>query len=317
MGDQSFFALDTDCDGGAIVTWDDRRGEFKNIYAQRLGSDGTPLWTIDGVPICTVLPGQAYPKIASDGEGGAIIVWEDWRNLWDDDIYAQHVDSEGEMWAATKLAARLDVTPEVLNLKSQGRWVICFIGLPEGYDAADIDIASIRLNDVVTAERYSWGMKDSGVSESRNLTVKFDRAEVARMLTPGEGVEISVTGVVGSEEFRGTDQIRVIDPPDSRIESAFPMPGPQIFSVEVHPNPFNPVCTISYCTRRSGRVRLAIYDITGSLVRTLVDAHRRPGSYSEHWGGMAEDGRELPSGVYFYRLEAGDIVASKKAVLLR
>ena len=60
-----------------------------------------------------------------------------------------------------------------------------------------------------------------------------------------------------------------------------------------------------------------MFDATGSAVRTLVDAHREPGSYSEHWDGRAEDGSELPSGVYFYRLEAGEFVATRKMVLLR
>jgi len=57
--------------------------------------------------------------------------------------------------------------------------------------------------------------------------------------------------------------------------------------------------------------------VRGSLVRTLVDARREPGSYSEVWDGRAEDGAELPSGVYFYRLEAGEFVATRKMVLLR
>jgi hypothetical protein len=55
----------------------------------------------------------------------------------------------------------------------------------------------------------------------------------------------------------------------------------------------------------------------GKPVCTLVDAWREPGVYSEIWDGRADDGRALPSGVYFYRLEAGDFVATRKMVLLR
>ncbi|UCF79297.1 MAG: T9SS type A sorting domain-containing protein [Candidatus Eiseniibacteriota bacterium] len=83
------------------------------------------------------------------------------------------------------------------------------------------------------------------------------------------------------------------------------------------PNPFNPLCTIRYDIPVAGRVCLQVFDATGRPVRTLVDAHREPGSYSELWDGRAEDGRELPSGVYFYRLEAGDFVATRKMVLLK
>ncbi|UCF77850.1 MAG: T9SS type A sorting domain-containing protein [Candidatus Eiseniibacteriota bacterium] len=93
-------------------------------------------------------------------------------------------------------------------------------------------------------------------------------------------------------------------------------PGAVLLS-QSYPNPFNPVCTIRYEMRLAGRVCLRVFDVTGSLVRTLVDAHREAGTYSKLWDGQAEDGRELPSGVYFYRLEAGDFVATRKMVLLR
>ncbi|KPJ58469.1 MAG: hypothetical protein AMJ46_14150 [Latescibacteria bacterium DG_63] len=84
-----------------------------------------------------------------------------------------------------------------------------------------------------------------------------------------------------------------------------------------YPNPFNPYTKITFSLTKPGRVVLRIYSIAGRTVRTLVDAHREPGSYSELWDGRAEDGRELPSGVYFYRLEAGEFMATRKMVLLK
>jgi len=84
-----------------------------------------------------------------------------------------------------------------------------------------------------------------------------------------------------------------------------------------YPNPFNPSCTIRYDIPRAGRLSLQVFDVDGSLVRTLVDAWREPGVYSEVWNGRDEAGTELPSGVYFYRLEAGKAVAMKKMVLLK
>jgi len=85
----------------------------------------------------------------------------------------------------------------------------------------------------------------------------------------------------------------------------------------VEPNPFNPMCTIRYDIPRAGRVNLEVFDVNGSLVRTLVDGWREPGVYSEIWDGRDNTGKQLPSGVYFYRLEAGDFVATRKCVLLR
>ena len=62
---------------------------------------------------------------------------------------------------------------------------------------------------------------------------------------------------------------------------------------------------------------LRVFDIGGSVLCTLVDAWRAPGVYSEVWNGKADDGNELPSGVYFCSLRAGEIVATHKIVLLK
>jgi subtilisin family serine protease len=84
-----------------------------------------------------------------------------------------------------------------------------------------------------------------------------------------------------------------------------------------YPNPFNPVTVIEYSISRTVPVRLEIYDVAGRLVRTLVDERQRPDAYRVPWDGKDNDDRPVASGVYFYRLEAGDFVQSKKLVLLK
>jgi hypothetical protein len=84
-----------------------------------------------------------------------------------------------------------------------------------------------------------------------------------------------------------------------------------------YPNPFNPVCAIQYDIASAGRASLKVFDVNGSVVRTLVDGWREPGTYSAVWDGRDDTGKQLPSGVYLLRLEAGDVVAMGKAVLLK
>jgi hypothetical protein len=84
-----------------------------------------------------------------------------------------------------------------------------------------------------------------------------------------------------------------------------------------YPNPFNPYTCIKFSLMRPGRVVLQIFDIAGRPVRTLVDGWMNSGEYSEIWDGRGEDGRELSSGVYFYRLATADYVTTKKMVLLK
>jgi len=84
-----------------------------------------------------------------------------------------------------------------------------------------------------------------------------------------------------------------------------------------YPNPFNPVTMIRYRLNRDARVVLSVYDVTGKLIRTLVDDDQLTGDYSVIWDGRDRKGNSVSSGVYFYVLKIGGYRESKKLVLLR
>jgi len=72
-----------------------------DIYAQKINSTGNVIWKANGTEICTANETQAVPQICSDGEGGAIITWTDYRNQKDYNIYAQKINSTGNViWNA-------------------------------------------------------------------------------------------------------------------------------------------------------------------------------------------------------------------------
>lgn len=79
-----------------------------------------------------------------------------------------------------------------------------------------------------------------------------------------------------------------------------------------YPNPFNPTTTIEYQVLRNETVTLKVYDVTGREIKTLVNKIHTPGSYK-----IKFDANKLPSGVYFYKLNAGEFVQTRKMVLLR
>ncbi len=83
------------------------------------------------------------------------------------------------------------------------------------------------------------------------------------------------------------------------------------------PNPFNPETKISFELPRAGRARLTIHDLRGRLVRVLFDEERREGPRQEVWNGTGGDGRDAPSGVYFYRLRFETTEETRRMVLLR
>jgi len=94
-----------------------------------------------------------------------------------------------------------------------------------------------------------------------------------------------------------------------------------------YPNPFNPTTLIRYAipavsgavpsTGQQSAFSLKIYNIGGQLVRTLVNREQAPGYYSVSWEGRDGLGKEVSSGIYFYRLQAGSYTEIKKMVLLK
>jgi hypothetical protein len=96
---------------------------------------------------------------------------------------------------------------------------------------------------------------------------------------------------------------------------------PQSFSLsQNYPNPFNPSTTIRYdipSDSDSVPVRLLVYDLRGRLIRTLVDEDRVPGRSQVHWDGRDNRGKSVSSGVYLYRIEAGDYFYTRKMIVVR
>ena len=96
------------------------------------------------------------------------------------------------------------------------------------------------------------------------------------------------------------------------------IPGVNAFALAANmPNPFNPSTTIRFDVPFRARVRIAVYDVKGRLVTTLVDEMIDRGSRLTGWDGRDSSGRPAASGIYFCRMEAEGFRASRKIVLLR
>ncbi len=84
-----------------------------------------------------------------------------------------------------------------------------------------------------------------------------------------------------------------------------------------YPNPFNPSTTISYSVAEAGEVGLNIFNTLGQSVRTLVNGRESAGEYSISWDGRDDAGRIVSSGLYFYRLQVGEAVQTKRMLFLK
>ena len=84
-----------------------------------------------------------------------------------------------------------------------------------------------------------------------------------------------------------------------------------------HPNPFNPNTAIVFYLPEAANVTLAVYDVTGSLVKTLASGPLNAGPHTREWHATDESGRSVVSGVYLYRLIVGKEVLTRKMLLLK
>jgi photosystem II stability/assembly factor-like uncharacterized protein len=144
---------------------------------------------------------------------------------------------------------------------------------------------------------------DGGRSWTQQFTVLTTTLYAVDQLTPDVAVAVGLNG----EIYRTLSGGIATGVPEKVT------PIPTGYALEQnYPNPFNPATTIRFSLPRSGHVTLRIYDILGSLVETVLSGDLNAGSHSVRW-----DAGTRASGVYFYRLDAGTFVETKKLLLLR
>ena len=108
----------------------------------------------------------------------------------------------------------------------------------------------------------------------------------------------------------GIDKFTFNTPPAGVIEEEL---FPESFKVfQNYPNPFNPTTTFRYSIPTQSKVVIKVYDILGKEIATLINEEKSVGTYELTWNA-----ENLPSGVYFYQLKAGDFIDTKKMILLK
>jgi hypothetical protein len=98
----------------------------------------------------------------------------------------------------------------------------------------------------------------------------------------------------------------------------FAAPRPAAFGLEQnYPNPFNPETSIKFSLSEDSRVTLKVFNLLGQVVNTLVDENLSAGEHAILWNGKNDQNEDVASGVYFYRIKAGDYESVRRMTLLR
>lgn len=156
---QTRMVATSDSAGGAILAWEDGRGADNDIYVQRINAAGMPLWTPGGVSL-TGVDNQRQPiAIASDGQGGAILVWN--QQGANADLYAQRVNAAGApLWAAGGVLVCANAgnssVPATIVSDGQGGAIIAWDD--ERISGADQNIYAQRIDATGTAQWTANGV---------------------------------------------------------------------------------------------------------------------------------------------------------------
>ncbi len=165
--DQSSASIAADGSGGAIVAWNDsRNANSPDIYAQRLNASGADRWTAGGLRVCAAANAQYSPVVSSDGAGGAVVAWQDYRSAVTYDIYAQRISASGTVqWAGDGVALSIasgDQTGPCIVGDSAGGAIVAW----QDYRAASGDVYAQRIDLSGTT---LWAADGAPVCTSTNL----------------------------------------------------------------------------------------------------------------------------------------------------
>ncbi len=176
--------------------------------------------------------------------------------------------------------------------------------------------------------QIGWAKDDTGVRTATGSTqfelawLTINQGGSAQQSSTNYGAGIScgqvVSGTSQSTNYRVTFGFWQLGVTATGVEEVPTPELPASFSLmQNYPNPFNPTTVIEFTVPQRCKVELVIYNLLGEKVTTLVSQDMPTGKYRVSWDGKNESGKEVASGVYFYKLKAGDFTATKKMVLLK
>jgi flagellar hook capping protein FlgD len=180
---------------------------------------------------------------------------------------------------------------------------------------AAVPVISVNAGDLISEQIQPTFMKNVGELLDVSVAVMGSNEGLRGtgdllVLELADGVDASDLSI----SVRGTDNSKL----DYRMDMLSGTSAPRVFSLSAnYPNPFNPSTKITFALPEGHNVRLAVYDLEGRLVRTLISEPREAGTHTTIWNGRDEDNQFVSSGTYFFRVEAGPYSQSRKMTLLK
>jgi photosystem II stability/assembly factor-like uncharacterized protein len=196
-------------------------------------------------------------------------------------------------------------------------------GIPRSLDSIAVSEGWNMIGSIGSSVAVSGVASDPGGFITSRFFGYEGNYSATDSIRPGKAywVKVNQTGKLiltsSSSELSASNRIRIVPtqeeppgPPDGKQATST---IPTTYALEQnYPNPFNPSSSISFTIPNHEHVRIQVFNLLGQLITTLVNQDKEPGTYSVTW-----DASTRSSGLYFYRMTAGEFVQTRKAILLR
>lgn len=262
---------------------------------------------------------------------GTIVAWGSGSGILDvpapDPDFVDIAAGENHCLALTRneplppQACRIDVIPRSgrnhVSCRGRGRLIPVAILTDEGFDARQVDVASVRFGpgdavDVLVGRRHGARSHEADVDGDGDIDVLLHFRFGDTGLQCGD-TKVELRGLlVGGRQFAGWDVVDTSHGTDKEDGTGEPS-----LSLAASPNPFNPQTSLRFALPEPGGVRLCIHDLAGRVVRVLVDDSLSAGGHEFTWDGRDRAGRAVGSGAYLARLETGSGVQVLRLGLVR
>jgi hypothetical protein len=307
-GDQDSPTAASDGTGGAIVAWEDTRGGTYDVYAQHVNSTGSLLWTINGVSVCGAANNQQFPTITTDGAGGAIVSWQDARNGSNAlDIYSQRLNGVGAaQWTNNGVvlcSAAANQDHPIITTDGNGGAIVVWNDGRNG----NPDIFSQRVNASGVTQWTTDGQVVANATAKQAFPALTSVAGGGAIFT-WQDFRDDTKGDIYAARLTGTGS----------TPTGVPGATPSFIALgDNRPNPFSSTTTFDLTLDHESNVSVDVYDVAGHRVRSMAMRSMSAGASMLQFDGRDDTSRDLPSGVYFFRLRTNGETITRKMVLAR
>jgi len=266
----------------------------------------------------------------------------DIREVVLDTVYFSDIGPDDIFTTETEIVFEVDVTPAIGYLEQYGN--ITFGGgdvssiddvfLASGHSGTDPEMAWVWDLTPGDPKREALKMNDAGTDG--DATAGDDIWSITVTFNPGAGVDMvwkyGINGFDNEAGFAANHTGNVTASPVFRvfgsngtyydsvtaIDDYSDIIAPEGISLrQNYPNPFNPSTNIEFVLNKATDVQLVVYDVTGRTIRTLVNGQLTAGPHKLVWNGLDNNNVQVGSGIYFYQLRAGDVVQTRKMVMMK